>query len=643
MILVPLCSTLPAAVGDPQLRTDHPWYPGELSCSTFERLFKAQAELYRRVTGRSVDTDEDKALASWYWRNLHFAHGEDGAPDCFGNGFGDGVSGGGTDWNREYWTGLFAHGFGLCGTTHAQYAAEMERLLGHCRARCVGVPGHNSFEVFLTGGAYGPGRWAMLDHDVSTVMFAPDGSRLLSIAEIVPQLSTLKDPKFKPQRQRGWRVAGLHDDDAAVYSAFNSVEYLAGYAGPPPTVHLRRGESLRRYLEPGLDDGKTFVFWGRNYNTAGVPGPERSRAWVNQPEKMHGSTTGAGHVDGRVRYANAVYTCAPNFADGSYKEGVIDEGPNHVTFEFNTPYVIGATPPNDKPWGVYEPGGKNGLVVSGNLKSPLSVSIDRGRTWKTAGVPTPAGTDLTDHVKGHQQYHLRFGDGLAALKSAGLSWRTVCQTNVATIPRLKDGANRLTFLAGGTAITSAGPNLAQAAPHVVEGTMGSPRVTLGLKAPRGEKAVKLYAAAWVASGAPPSPDVAYSIDYSTDRGKSWQPVVKDWRIIRRPPEPADFWSQSFCWGEIDLPGGGHAGPVRVRFRNDGGKAYRKVEAHLAYAVSNPSPTKVTFAWTNAGGAGPGAFRTASGTYPAKHGTEDATWIIEAGRGVKTRWVEYTAP
>ena len=25
-------------------------------------------------------------------------------------------------------------------------------------------------------------------------------------------------------------------------------------------------------MEPGLEDGKTFVFWGMNYNTGGVPG-----------------------------------------------------------------------------------------------------------------------------------------------------------------------------------------------------------------------------------------------------------------------------------------------------------------------------------------------------------------------------------
>ena len=57
-----------AGGGDPQIKTDHPWYPGELSCSTFERLFATQAELYKRVTGVEVKTDEQKALAAWFWR-----------------------------------------------------------------------------------------------------------------------------------------------------------------------------------------------------------------------------------------------------------------------------------------------------------------------------------------------------------------------------------------------------------------------------------------------------------------------------------------------------------------------------------------------------------------------------------------------
>src|SRR5688500_3561423 len=85
ILLVPVLGR--AAVGDPQVKTDHPWYPGELACSTFERLFETQAELYERVTGGKVQSDEDKALASWYWRNLHYWHGEDGKGDCFDQGF----------------------------------------------------------------------------------------------------------------------------------------------------------------------------------------------------------------------------------------------------------------------------------------------------------------------------------------------------------------------------------------------------------------------------------------------------------------------------------------------------------------------------------------------------------------------------
>jgi hypothetical protein len=613
-----------AAVGDPQLKTDHPWYPGELSCSTFPRLFRTQAEVYRRVTGRSVDSDEDKALASWYWRNLHYAHGEEGANDCFARGFDK------AEWNREYWAGLFAHGFALCGTTHAQYGAEIEALLGHCRARVAGVSGHNSFEVYLTGGPYGAGRWALLDHDVSTVIFDDAGTRLLSIFEIIPELARFKDPNYKPQRQRGWRVAGLAEGDAAVYDRYNTAEYFSGYAGPPPVVHLRKGETLKRHLEPGLDDGKTFVFWGRNYNTAGIPGPERSRAWVNQPEKMFGATSDTGHLNGRVRFANAVYTYTPRFSDGSYREGVVEESADHVTFDFRSPYVIGCTPANDKPWGVYDAGGRNGLVVSG-APCAVDVSTDEGKTWHTA-----SDNDFTDAVKGQYRYWIRFHAGASELGKSKVSWRTVCQANVATIPHLRDGANHVTYLAGGTALASAGPGTDSLPWHVVEGALGSPRVTVELAAPRGEKAVRLYAAAWQASGNPPDPDVAYFIDYSIDGGKTWNAVVKDWKIVRRPPEPKDFWSQSFCWGDVELPR--VSGPVRVRFRNAGGKPYRTVEAHLVYEVATPSATDVTFTWRN--GAGPA--RSATHAYPSTPGVEDAGWSFDAGEDVRTVSVEFKA-
>jgi hypothetical protein len=227
---------------------------------------------------------------------------------------------------------------------------------------------------------------------------------------------------------------------------------------------------------------------------------------------------------------------------------------------------------------------------------------------------------------------LRIAKPASALKQSGLTVRTVCQANVATIPHLHDGANKITFESSGLAQASAGPAWGQAEAHVVEGKMGSKAVTLELAAPRGEKAVRVYAASWQSSGAPPAP-VKYQIEYSTDGGKSWASVVKDWQVTRREPEPPDFWSQSFAWGEAELKG--VAGPVRVRFRNDGGKPYRKVEAHLAYRVSDPSPTTVRFGWTDASG----KVRTAEHVYPAG-GAADASWSVDAGQKVATQWVEF---
>lgn len=620
-----------AEVGDPQLKTDDPWYPGELSCSTFARLFRTEAELYRRTTGREVRTDEDKALAAWYWRNLNYWHGEEGQRECFTGKFGG-------DKGREYWTGLFADGFALCGTTHAQWCAEMEALLGHCRSRVAGVNGHNSFEVYLTGGAYGTGQWALLDHDISTVVFDPEGKRLLSLKEIVPDVKDLANPAFEPTREHGWYVSGLHDDDArGVYTTLNTAEYLAGYAGAPPMVHLRSGETLRRYLQPGLEDGKTFAFWGRNYDANAIAGPTRDRTWVNQPDKMYGSKHGTGAHAGQVRYANAVYTYAPNLADGSYRQGVIDEATDHVTFEFYTPYIIAATPHNSGAWGVYDDGCRNGLVIHVShvpANCQVQISSDQGKSWQDGGTLAD-GLDLTDRVKGCQQYFLKLDAGAAALKDAGLSWTTVCQANVSTIPHLHAGQNTITYAASGQGLVAAGPMASQAEAHVVAGRFGSANVTLELSAPRGAVPTHLYAAAWQASGAPPAP-LQYAIDFSTDAGKTWTPVVKDWKVVRRAPEPADFWSQSFTWGDVPIAPAAGAAPVRVRFSNDGGKAFRKAEPYLTYQVADPSPTQVSFCWKDASG----QLQTATHLYaPQTSAEEDATWHFDAGQRPQALWVE----
>src|SRR5436190_313205 len=84
----------------------------------------------------------------------------------------------------------------------------------------------STFEVFLTGGEYGPGKWVLLDHDLSTVIFDPAGKRLLSVREVAADWKRFTDRGFKPERQRGWLVSGLHPNDGSSYATFASAEYL---------------------------------------------------------------------------------------------------------------------------------------------------------------------------------------------------------------------------------------------------------------------------------------------------------------------------------------------------------------------------------------------------------------------------------
>ncbi len=628
-VLLCLASSALADVGDPQVKTDHIWYPGELACSTWERLFATQAESYKRVTGRDCTTDEDKALAAWLWRNTHYWHGEEGAEDLWGKGFGKGND----PRTREYWTGLFAHGYGLCGTTHCQWVAEMEARLGHGRGRAVGANGHSAFEVFLKGDGYADGKWVLLDHDLSTVVYDVTGKQLLGMKEIAADWKKLTDRGFKPERQHGWLICGLHPGDNGSYAKNQVAEYLAGYAGPPPMVHLRRGETLRRYPQPGLEDGKTFVFWGRNYNLGGLPGPERSHTWVNQPEAMYNSKNGAGYKVGQARFANAVYTYTPDFAT-DYKEGVVSEDDSQVTFEFQTPYIIGATPPNAKEWGIYDAGGKNGLVLRGKADCKVSVSVDRGQTWLDGGKLADS-PDLTDAVKGHRQYWLKLHTGAKQLLGGGFTSTTVCQANASVMPRLKDGGSVVSFAASGKALMSAGPNAPQAAAHIVAGKFDSPAVTLELRTPHGEAITDIYAVGHVRSSSPPDPKVKYQIESSTDGGKTWKPITKDWSINRQGDEPGDFWSQSFCWANAPVASDSAVSTMRVRFRNDGGKAYARAEVHLAYRTPATDSTAVTFAWADDTGD-----HTASHTFTGK--PDDKPWTVPTGKNTRTKWVEMKA-
>ena len=376
-------------------------------------------------------------------------------------------------------------------------------------------------------------------------------------------------------------------------------------------VRLRKGQRMRRYFEPGLEDGKTFVFWGRNYRTAGIPGPERSRTWVNQPEQMNGSRNGAPHRNGQVRYANVEYVYRP--AKEEFDDKIV---------KFQTPYVIGATPPNDQPWGIYDDGCRNGLVIEGESAKPIDISLNAGRTWISCG-RLESRLDLTDHVKGRSQYWLRFGD-----HPDNLEMRTVCQANVSVLPRLKDSGTSVTYAASGKSLLSVGPELDLAKSFVTAGGFGEKQLTFTITPDK--PVIGLHVAAHIASGSPPNPKVRYQIEYSLNNGVSWQPVVKDWSIPRRGNEPADFWSQSFCYGSSEISSVANQS-IQVRFHNDGGKRYLRAEAHLIQNLGGSSPLRVTYNWTDHRGR-----HREFHDFDANNGR----WRLETGKDVRTHWVEF---
>jgi hypothetical protein len=79
------------------------------------------------------------------------------------------------------------------------------------------------------------------------------------------------------------------------------------------------------------------------------------------------------------------------------------------------------------------------------------------------------------------------------------------------------------------------------------------------------------------------------------------------------------------------------GPVRVRFSNDGGRKFQRVEPYLVYRVQNTSPAKVAYARKEGA-----EVKQAERTYPGKAGPEDAGWTFTAGPSAETFCVEYAA-
>jgi hypothetical protein len=610
---------------DPQLKTDHPFFQGELTCSTFDRLFKAQADMYGRETGRKADNDEDKAIASWYWRNLHFFHCTLAQePDILGKGKSENV--------RDYWTSLFSYGHAICGSTHAELTAEYEYLLGHCRSRVTGVDGHNSLEVWLSGGPYGAGKWVLLDSDITTICFDKEQKALMNIEELVKADRKALLTNRTAKDNRGWLPELVAGDGVGTYTHISTYSPLEGYAGVPPVVDLRPGESLRRFPRPGFEEGLKgpVVFWGNSPD--GVVGPNRHTSNLSDPEHAFNATArprGEGDLNKRARTGNAVFTYKPDFK-GGYKAGVAVEDDQSVTLVHNSPYVVACNPAKK----VTDPGCTLGLVLAGKAECKVCVSTDHMKTFSDP-VDFKDGLDLTDLVKGHYQYWLKFMAPATALAAKDVVITTRCMANGYILPHLKAGKTQVTFNASGLASETIGPQAEIIKQYLSEGDMAKGSFAVKFKTPHGEKIKELFFAARAASGCPPKPDLAFKAEYSTD-GKEWKILRDDWRINPPAPyNPPDTWSQSFFFGSKDISAD-NASEVQVRLSNNKGKNFMMGQFSLLFPKPNAAKTRVTYCWDEAG-----QEKTAEHVYPAA-ASMDASWTIETGKEPKLKWVDLAA-
>ena len=447
----------------------------------------------------------------------------------------------------------------------------------------MGVSGHNSFEVYLTGGAYGTGRWALLDHDISTVIYDKDGKRLLSLAEIVPQVKDFANPAFDPARQHGWRVSGLHDDDArGVYidPEHRRISrriccrcrrlFICAAARHYGDISIRVWTTER--LSPSFGDAITMPTKSPAQRAIAHGSISRKRCMAQKMEPARTKTRRSTPM--RFTHTSLILPAALIARARSMKPPITS--PSSSTRHMSLPRRLPIQTRGAYTMRVLKTDSgipRNNTHMMQQDCTIQMLPVDQGKTWTQPQPPT-SGLDLTDSVKGYQQYFLRLNASAKQLAAAGLSWTTVCQANACIIPHVCTRGRKRDQLCGwrrGNYLPPA-PIASQAETHLIDGKSGSQKLRWNYPLRVAQFPLHLYAAALQASGNPPAP-VEYAIDYSIDGGETWTPIVNHWAIEQRPPDPTDYWSQSFTWADARWQKRLTATPIRVRFSND--RAWRQ--------------------------------------------------------------------
>jgi hypothetical protein len=562
--------------GDPQLRTDDPYYPGEGALSTPAKCLQAAWATPRGPLGSG--TNREKMIRLFLWRAEHYTHLYSPAvyvlPDITPSPKTDNPVMTDYDAMRAF----FSYGWGLCGTNHGQMRAFVEAAGWTDRRR--NLNGDTGYEIFVDGG------WRYYNTDQYTLHFLSNdpAAHFASVDQVVS--TPHRYIEWNPDLGLGYRlpqanthgnyldVAGVtgvvanrarqwRDYYTGVWNltpAASTKMYGEGYTATPIAVRLRRGETFTRWLAPGgavADLGLAGpAWWGFN---DGAP-PLATYSFVQNAPARDEIPGGAEESRGLSSFGNVCYDWSPNLAAGEHLDGALSvtgtlnaggtpvlaaAGAATLVLHQYTPYTIAG-----RPVGGIDPAlaALDGALLQANAVGSVAVelSVNAGATWTSIGALSGAAAsiDFTDAVKGRNQYLLRLsfdgGEGLNTLRL-----RTLGVMNQAVYPNLKSGTTQVSYQTGQVGALELSPDL---------WTSTSANSTTGIVqkvSDSGNLAPTHYAggSSW-----------AYE---STNN----QPVVTTWKIVL-PPQLA---GAGAAWKRIHA-----AGDFSVRNPPDGGP-YAKIE------------------------------------------------------------------
>lgn len=487
--MLQLALSLILQAGDPQLRTNDPYYPGEGAMSTPAKCLQAAWATPRGALGSA--TNREKMIRLFLWRAETYAHLYSPAVYNLPGRTPKPSSDDPLMIDYDAMRALFSYGWGLCGTNHGQMRVFAEAAGWTDRRR--GLQGDTGYEVFVDGG------WRYFNTDQYTLHFLSNdpAAHFASLDQVVS--TNHRYIEWNPDLGLGYRLPqanthGLYQDFAGVtgtvanrsqqwrgyYTGVWNITpaasvkmYGEGYTATPVAVRLRRGETFTRWLAPtGAQTDLSLAgpaWWGRDGAT-----PFAEHSFVQNAPARDEVPGGAEESDGNSRHGNVCFDWTPDLAAGEHLDGALAlngtlntggtpklaaAGAANITFFQYTPYTIAG-----RPVGGLDPAAAalDGAVLRADAVGTVAVelSVNAGATWTSIGslAGTGASIDFTDQVKGRNQYLLRLSfDNAEGLNSLRL--RTLGMLNQGVYPNLKSGTTSVTYSAGNAGAMELSPDL----------------------------------------------------------------------------------------------------------------------------------------------------------------------------------------